>query len=98
MGDRYIPIDDAVAYIRDEVPTLIQLIRERVDTISQTRAELEQLLGRVDQEKVYINDCVCNVKVMFVVSDDLDCYVCMYCVSVIKAVVVVKKTVYEQLV
>lgn len=51
-GDGYISIDDAVSYIRDEVPSLIQLIRERVDTISQTRGQLEQLLGRVDQEKV----------------------------------------------
>ena len=50
--DMFIAIDDAVAQIREEVPGLIQLTRDRVDDISHTRAELEELLGRVDNEKV----------------------------------------------
>lgn len=54
--DKYIPIDDAVSQIRDEVPSLVQLTRDRVNDISRTRAELEELLGRVDSEKVCTRD------------------------------------------
>ena len=50
--DAYISVDVAISQIRDEVPSLMCVIRERVDTISQTRAELEELVGRVEQQKV----------------------------------------------
>lgn len=50
--DAYTSVAVAISQIRDEVPSLMGVIRERVDTISQTRAELDQLLGRVEQEKV----------------------------------------------
>lgn len=52
--DAYISVAVAISQIRDEVPSLMDVIRERVDTIAQTRAELEQLLGRVEREKVTI--------------------------------------------
>ena len=35
----------ACACVRDEVPSLTKLIRERVDRMAQTRAELDELLG-----------------------------------------------------
>ena len=38
--------------IREEVPSLIELLRERVNIMSKTRSDLDKLLGRVDQEKV----------------------------------------------
>lgn len=50
--DNYISIDVAVSQIREEVPSLIELLRERVNIMSKTRADLDKLLGRVDQEKV----------------------------------------------
>lgn len=50
--DAYISVAIAISQIRDEVPSLMDVIRERVDTISQTRGELDQLLGKVEQEKV----------------------------------------------
>ena len=50
--DAYISVAIAISQIRDEVPSLMGFIRERVDTISQTRGELDQLLGQVEQEKV----------------------------------------------
>jgi len=56
--DKYIPIDDTVSQIRDEVPGLVQLTRDRVNDISRTRAELEELLGRVDSEKVCSRDSI----------------------------------------
>ena len=33
------------ACVRDEVPSLTKLIREKVDRMAQTRAELDELLG-----------------------------------------------------
>ncbi len=50
--DQYISIDVAVSQIREEVPSLIELLRERVNIMSKTRSDLDKLLGRVDQEKV----------------------------------------------
>lgn len=50
--DKYISIDMAVSQVRDEVPNLVDFLRERVDIMSKTRAELDELLGRVNQEKV----------------------------------------------
>lgn len=50
--DNYISIDVAVSQIREEVPSLIELLRERVDIMSKTRSDLDRLLGRVDQEMV----------------------------------------------
>ena len=52
--DSYIPIERAVSKIREEVPSLIELLRNRVDIMSRTRSDLEALLGKVDQEKVII--------------------------------------------
>ena len=54
----YIPIDDAVAKIRNELPLLTEQIRERVDTISHTTAQLDELLSHVDQEKAATIDRV----------------------------------------
>lgn len=56
--DRYISIDVAVSQIREEVPSHIELLRDRVTIMSKTRSELETLLGRVSQEKVYPIMCV----------------------------------------
>ena len=59
--DAYISVDLAISQVRDEVPGLIDVMRERVDKISQTRSELDKLLGRVEQEKVtltYLEQCV----------------------------------------
>ena len=50
--DQYIAIERAVSHIREEVPSLIELVRARVDIMSKTRAQLDNLLGKVDQEKV----------------------------------------------
>jgi len=50
--DKYIPIERAVSQIREEVPSLVELLRNRVDIMSRTRSELDALLGKVDQEKV----------------------------------------------
>ena len=52
VQDEYISIDVAVAQIREEVPGLIELLRERVKIMAKTRSELDLLLTRVDQEKV----------------------------------------------
>lgn len=52
--DNYISIDVAVSQIREEVPSLVELLRDRVNIMSKTRSELDKLLGRVDQEKVFI--------------------------------------------
>ena len=54
--EEYIPVDKAVAQVREDVPGLIQFIREKVDTIVQTRSKLDELLKRVDQEKVSVCD------------------------------------------
>lgn len=57
--DAYISIDVAVSQIRDEVPSLVELLRERVNIMSGTRSDLDKLLGRVEQEKVqYQHTCV----------------------------------------
>ena len=50
--DRYIPIDQAVEQVRSDLPSLMQLVREKVETIIQTRAKLDELLKRIDQERV----------------------------------------------
>ena len=50
--DHYIPIDQAVEQVRNDLPSLMQLVREKVDTIIQTRAKLDELLRRIDQERV----------------------------------------------
>ncbi len=50
--DDYIPIERAVSKIREEVPSLVELLRNRVDIMSRTRSDLDALLGKVDQEKV----------------------------------------------
>lgn len=50
--DNFVSIDVAVSRVREEVPSLMELLRERVNMMSSTRAELDTLLGRVDQEKV----------------------------------------------
>ena len=52
--DEYISIDVAVSQIREEVPSLIELLRDRVDIMSKTRSELDMLYRRVDQEKVVV--------------------------------------------
>lgn len=52
VKDEYISIDIAVAQIREEVPALIELLQERVRIMAKTRSDLDQLLTRVDQEKV----------------------------------------------
>ncbi len=52
IEDEYISIEVALSQIREDVPSLIELLRERVDIMSSTRAQLDKLLGRVDQEKV----------------------------------------------
>ena len=54
--DRYIPIEEAVEAVRNDVPSLMQLIRDKVEAIIKTRAELDSLLKRVDQEKVSKNE------------------------------------------
>ncbi len=51
-------IDEAVLKVRNELPNLIPLIRVRVDIVSQTRTELNDLLNRVDQEKAKALDRV----------------------------------------
>lgn len=50
--EEFVSIDVAVSQIREEVPSLIALLRERVNLMSNTRADLDKLLGKVDQEKV----------------------------------------------
>ena len=59
--DRYISIDVAVSQIREEVPSLIELLRDRVTIMSKTRSELDILLSRVNQEKVYSNSVLPGV-------------------------------------
>ena len=58
QGDQYISIDEAVSRVRDELPSLIHLVRDRVNTISQTRSELNGLLKHVDLEKAKTMDRV----------------------------------------
>ncbi len=53
--DHYIPIEDAVEAVRNDVPSLMQLIRDKVEAIIKTRTELDSLLKRVDQEKVRLH-------------------------------------------
>ena len=65
-AEEFVPIEDAVAKIREEVPSLIALLRERVNLMSNTRADLEKLLGKLNQEKVYIIKCV-----MLVIFDSI---------------------------
>ncbi len=50
--DSYIPIEEAVEAVRNDVPSLMQLIRGKVDVIVKTRTELDSLLKKVDQENV----------------------------------------------
>ena len=52
IEDEYIPIERAVSQVREEVPSLVELLRTRVDIMSNTRSALEALLGKVDKEKV----------------------------------------------
>ena len=54
VAEEFISVDVAVSQIREEVPSLIELLRERVNLMSNTRADLDQLLGKVDQEKVIL--------------------------------------------
>lgn len=54
IEEEYISIEVAVSQIRDEVPDLVQLLRERVKIMANTRSELETLLKRVDREKVLL--------------------------------------------
>ena len=53
--EEFIPVEDAVATIREEVPSLIALLRERVNLMANTRADLEKLLGKLNQEKVKLH-------------------------------------------
>jgi len=50
--DQFIPIEQAMEQVKRDVPSLMQLIREKVTTIAQTREKLGMLLNKVDQEKV----------------------------------------------
>ncbi len=54
VEDCYVPIEQAVEAVRNDVPSLMQLIRDKVDIIVKTRTELDSLLKKVDQEKVSI--------------------------------------------
>ena len=54
VAEEFISVDVAVSQIREEVPSLIELLRERVNLMSNTRADLDQLVGKVDQEKVNV--------------------------------------------
>ncbi|CAI8020747.1 hypothetical protein GBAR_LOCUS12381, partial [Geodia barretti] len=49
--DEFQSIEDAVRRVREQVPNLTRLIRERVEVMQETRTELETLLNRVDEEK-----------------------------------------------
>lgn len=59
VEDEYISIDVAVSRIREEVPSLVELVRERVDIMSNTRSKLDTLLARVNQEKVLFLVALC---------------------------------------
>lgn len=55
IEEEFVTIEESVAQIREKVPSLVALLRERVILMSNTRADLDKLLGKLDQEKVCPN-------------------------------------------